>query len=151
MPTTDYPERFFGMETLVAEQAGKPPLYLKITGMKHHTGKGQFLISADGVNDRDAAESLKGRAITVSPEERVELPEGEYWIDSLIGLAVIDDESEAHLGSIEEVMNTGSNDVYRIKTDAGALRLIPAIRDVIRGISLEHGTVRVKLPEGLWD
>ncbi|MDR0649354.1 MAG: ribosome maturation factor RimM [Synergistaceae bacterium] len=151
VPTTDYPERFFDMETLVAEQAGKPPLSLKITGVKHHSGKGQILISAEGVDGRDAAEALKGRKITISPEERVELPEGEYWIDSLIGLEVIDDESGVHLGSIEEIMNTGNNDVYRIRTDDGALKLIPAIRDVIRDISLEHGTVRVKLLEGLWD
>lgn len=151
VPTTDYPERFFDMETLVAEQDGKPPLSLKITGVKPHSGKGQILISAEGVDGRDAAEALKGRRITVSPEERVQLPEGEYWIDSLIGLDVIDDESGAHLGSIDEIMNTGSNDVYRVRTDDGALKLIPAIRDVVRDISLEGGTVRVKLPEGLWD
>ncbi|MDR3165815.1 MAG: hypothetical protein LBU13_09595, partial [Synergistaceae bacterium] len=63
VPTTDYPGRFFDMETLVAEQAGKPPLSLKITGVKPHPGKGQILISADGVNDRDAADALKGRQI----------------------------------------------------------------------------------------
>jgi 16S rRNA processing protein RimM len=151
VPTTDYPERFFDMETLVAERDGKPPLFLKITGVKPHSGKGQILISADGVDDRDAAEALKGWKITISPEERVELPEGEYWTDSLIGLDVVDDESGAHLGRIEEIMNTGSNDVYQVRTGDGKLRLIPAIRDVVREISLEHGTVRVKLLEGLWD
>jgi 16S rRNA processing protein RimM len=151
VPTTDYPERFFGMETLVAERDGKSPLSLKITGVRHHSGKGQMLISAEGIDDRGAAEALKGWKITISPEERVELPEGEYWIDSLIGLDVIDDGSGAHLGGIEEIINTGSNDVYRVRTDDGALKLIPAIRDVVRGISLEGKTVRVKLPEGLWD
>ncbi|MDR0764340.1 MAG: ribosome maturation factor RimM [Synergistaceae bacterium] len=151
VPTTDYPERFFDMKTLVAEQDGKPPLSLKITGVKSHSGKGQLLISAEGIDDRGAAEALKGRKITISPEERVELPEGEYWTDSLIGLYVIDDESGARLGGIDEIMNTGSNDVYRVRTDDGAFKLIPAIRDVVREISLEHGTIRVKLPEGLWD
>jgi 16S rRNA processing protein RimM len=139
------------METLVAEQAGKPPLSLKVTGVKDHPGKGQILISADGVNDRDAAESLKGRTITVSQEERVKLPEGEYWIDSLIGLEVIDDESGERLGGLEEIINTSGNDVYLIRTDDGALNPIPAVRDVIRGISLENGTMRIKLLEGLWD
>ena len=151
VPTTDYPERFFDMETFVAEYPGKSPLSLKITEVKHHSGKGQMLISAEGIGDRGAAEALKGWKITISPEERVKLPEGEYWIDSLIGLDVIDDESGAHLGSIVEIMNTGSNDVYQGRTDDGALRLIPAIRDVVRKISLERGTVRVRLPEGLWD
>ncbi|MDR3165825.1 MAG: ribosome maturation factor RimM, partial [Synergistaceae bacterium] len=91
------------------------------------------------------------RQITISPEERVELPEGEYWIDSLIGLDVIDDESGVYLGSVEEIMNTGSNDVYQVRTEDGSLKLIPAIQDVIRAISLKHGIMRVKLLEGLWD
>jgi 16S rRNA processing protein RimM len=151
VPTTDYPDRFFDMETLAAEYPGKSPLFLKITGVKPHSGKGQLLISAEGIDDRGAAEALKGWKITIPPDERVELPEGEYWIDSLIGLSVLDDESGAHLGTVEEIMNTGSNDVYQVRTGDGALKLIPAIGDVVRCISLEQGTIRIKLLEGLWD
>ena len=150
-PTTDYPERFLNMRTLFAEHPAKPPMTLAVTGVRFHDGKGQILVTAEGVTDRDAAESLRGRAITVAPDERVELPEGEYWIDSLIGLGVIESDGGARLGKIEEVMNTGNNDVYMIRTADGELKLIPAIADVIEEISLERGEMRVNLPEGLWD
>jgi 16S rRNA processing protein RimM len=89
--------------------------------------------------------------ITVAPEERVELPEGEYWIDSLVGLDVIDDDSGERLGVVVEIIKTGGNDVYRIVTGGGEIKLIPAIAGVIREISLEKGTIRVNLLEGLWD
>ena len=150
-PTTDFPERFLDMKTLVAEHSSKPPVILEVKGMKFHEGKGQVLVTAEGVNDRDAAEALKGRVITITPEERVELPEGEYWIDSLIGLDVIDDGSGEHLGKLEEVMSTGGNDVYIIRADDGSQKLIPAIEDVIRDIALEKGSMRINVLEGLWD
>ncbi|MDR1965994.1 MAG: ribosome maturation factor RimM [Synergistaceae bacterium] len=150
-PTTDFPKRFFGMKTLRLECPGKPDLSLDIIGVRPHEGKGQILVSVAGVTDRDSAESLKGRAVTVDPEDRVDLPEGEYWIDSLIGLDVIDDRSGDHLGKIEDVMDIGSNDIYQVRADDGTLKLIPAIEDVVRGISLEDGVIRVILLEGLWD
>jgi 16S rRNA processing protein RimM len=150
-PTTDYPERFLDMKTLVAEHPSKPSVTLEVRGIKFHEGKGQMLVTVEGVNDRDAAEALRGRVITVAPEERVELPEGEYWIDSLIGLDVIDDNSGEHLGKLEEVMSTGGNDVYLIRADDGSQKLIPAIEDVIRDISPEKSVMRINVLEGLWD
>ncbi|MDR1138149.1 MAG: ribosome maturation factor RimM [Synergistaceae bacterium] len=157
MPTTDYPERFFGMKTLRAEFSGgvgassKPAILLKVTGIRPHEGKGQILVTADGIDDKNSADELKGRVITVAPDERVELPEGEYWIDSLIGLNVIDDDRHEHLGKIEDVMSTGSNDIYQIRTGNGAMKLIPAVGDVIRSISLDEGVIRIHVLEGLWD
>ena len=150
-PTTDYPERFMAMRTLVAEHPTKPPVTLEVKEIRFHEGKGQMLVTAESVIDRDAAEALLGRVITVAPEERVELPEGEYWIDSLIGLDVVDDGSGEHLGKLEEVMNTASSDIYLIRTPDGEPKLIPAIGDVVREISLEKGTMRINVLEGLWD
>jgi 16S rRNA processing protein RimM len=150
-PTTDYPERFGEMKTLFLEAPGKLPVTLEVTEIRLHEGKGQILVTAKNINDRDSAETLTGRAITIALEERVELPEGEYWIDSLIGLDVIDNNSGEHLGKLEEVVSIASNDVYQIRTDCGDVRLIPAIEDVIRHISLSDGTMRINVLEGLWD
>ena len=157
VPTTDYPERFFGMKTLRAEFYGepgtspKPPVLLEVTGIRPHEGKGQVLVTADGIDGKDSADALKGYVITVAPDERVELAEGEYWVDSLIGLDVVDDDGGEYLGKIEDVMSTGSNDVYRVKTGDGKTKLIPAIEDVVRSISLDEGVIRIHVMEGLWD
>ncbi|MDR3279192.1 MAG: ribosome maturation factor RimM [Synergistaceae bacterium] len=150
-PTTDFPERFFDMRTLCAQIPGKPKLELEVISARPHEGKGQILVTLSGIDDRTSAEALKGRFITVAPDDRVELPEGEYWIDSLIGLDVIDAESGEHLGKIEDVMPTGSNDVYQVRADDGSRKMVPAIGDVVREISLDDGSMRINLMEGLWD
>lgn len=150
-PLTDYPERFFEMKKLYIEKPGKPSRELEISKISGHEGKGQILVSAVGITDRDRAADLSGYLITVAPEERVELPEGEYWIDSLIGMSVIDAESEEHLGKIEDVLSTGSSDLYQVRTPGGEMKIIPAIADVVREIDTDAGVMRVFLLEGLWD
>jgi 16S rRNA processing protein RimM len=148
---TDYPERFLGMKSLHIERPGKPDRELDVLSVSSHDGKGQILVSVAGVNNRDEAEVLSGWMITVAPEERVELPEGEYWIDSLIGMEVTDASSGERLATIEDVMSTGANDVYQVRTPDGEIRMIPAIGNVVREIDVAEGVVKVTLLEGLWD
>ena len=150
-PLTDFPERFLDMEELYIERAGKPHRILRVANVSAHDGKGQFLFTVEGIEDRDAAEFYRGWTVTVAPDERVDLPEGEYWIDSLIGLDVYEADSGAHLGTIEDVMPTGSNDVYRVRTPEGGTKVIPAIADVVREIDVEAGVMRIAMMEGLWD
>lgn len=150
-PLTDYPERFMDMERLYIEKTGKPHRVLEVASVSPHDGKGQILFTVAGIGDRDSAEALRGWTVTVADDERVELPEGEYWIDSLIGLSVIDSDSDEHLGIIEDVMQTGSNDIYQIRTPDGGIKIIPAIADVVKEIDLGEGIVKVFLIEGLWD
>lgn len=150
-PLTDYPERFLDMKTLCLERRGKPPLCLDVVEIASHEGKGQLLLTARGITDRDMAEALRGAVITVSPEERVALPEGEYWIDSLIGLDVVEADSGEHLGKVDDVMSTGSHDIYQVRTPDGAAKLLPATAEVVREIDLAGGVMRVSLLEGLWD
>jgi 16S rRNA processing protein RimM len=150
-PLTDYPERFLGMRTLHVEMPGKPHRELEVISITSHEGKGQFLAAVSGVSDRDSAEAFSGYVVTVAHDERVNLPEGEYWIDSLIGLDVLDAESGDKLGVIEDVMSTGGNDVYKVRAEDGSVKMIPAVADIVREIDVAGGSVRVFLMEGLWD
>lgn len=150
-PLTDYPERFLHMKVLHVERLGAPSRELAILSASRHVGKGQVLVTVAGITDRDGAEALAGYVVTVAQEERVSLSEGEYWIDSLIGLAVINEANEERLGVIEDVMSTGSSDLYLVRTEAGEEKMLPAIEDVVREIDVNGGFVRVCLIEGLWD
>jgi 16S rRNA processing protein RimM len=75
--------------------------------------------------------------------------EGEYYWADLIGLRV-STEAGDDLGTLREIIETGSNDVYVVK---GACRefLIPATDDVVRGIDLDAGTMTVSPLEGMLD
>ena len=151
LPQTDFPERFLGMKELDVTVAGKPMRTFKVRRIEPYEGKNTFFLRLQGVEDRDAAETLKGALITVAEDVRVELEEDEYWLDDIIGLAVFDKATGGRLGEITEVICTGSNDVYVVKTPEGASKAIPAIADVIEKVDVANGTMTVNIPEGLWD
>ncbi len=116
-----------------------------------YEGKDTFFLQIANVSDRTLAESFKGSFVTVSKEERVELSEDEYWIDDIVGLKVIDNATGTELGVLQEVLQTGSNDVYLIRTEDGQIRPIPAIAEVINTVDTQKGVMLVTVPEGLWD
>lgn len=109
--------------------------------------KGYALIMLEGVDDRDAAEELRGAVLYVRAEDALPLADGEYYFHQIEGLRVVD-ESGAELGRVSDVLTTGANDVYVIAGPTGEL-LLPAIKDVILAIDIAGGTMTVRVPEGL--
>ena len=65
-------------------------------------------------------------------------------------MEVVTDEEE-RLGTLVDVMQTGANDVYVVKTESGEEILIPAIRDCIRSVDVEKGQMCIHLLPGLRD
>ena len=76
-----------------------------------------------------------------------DLQEGEYYWQDIIGLDVYG-EDDCHLGWVETIFPTGSNDVY-VCRGGGKEILIPAIADVIIRINLEERKMIIRLLEGL--
>ncbi len=66
----------------------------------------------------------------------------------LLGLEVYTDE-EQFLGIIDDIFNTGSNDVYVVKNKQGKQILLPGIPEVLKKVELEKGRITVHLLEGL--
>ena len=152
VPLTDFPDRFLRMETMdLYRKDGKSLGSLTVENIRTHVGKGMLLVRFAEVTDLETAEALRDSLIRVAPEERVDLPEGHYWIDDIIGREVIDGETGQILGKVSDVIETGSNDVYMVRTPEGAEKAIPAVRDVILVVNLHEGTMKIRLPEGLWD
>ncbi|MBQ0055394.1 MAG: 16S rRNA processing protein RimM [Synergistaceae bacterium] len=150
-PLTDFPERFLDMEELVLEKPGKTSRTLKVKSIAPYSGKGTFFLNAEGINSMDEAELLKGSLITVDKSERVELSENEFWTDDLKGMKVLDSETGEALGKLEEIMETGSNDVYLIRTADGSLKPLPAIKTAVQRVDVGGKTLYASVPEGLWD
>ena len=94
-----------------------------------------------GCDDRDAAVALKGRPVAVPRAALPRAQNGEYYWADLIGLAVVNTESRP-LGSVTGMLQTGANDVLVVQGERE--RLIPFIADVIRGVDLASGVIRVE-------
>ena len=118
----------------------------KVRSLTPHSGK--FLLGLDGLNDISQVQEIAGSEVCL---KRCQLPETEedeyYWCD-LIGIRVITDDGR-DIGSITDIFETGSNDVYVVKGDDGRERLIPAIADVVSKIDTRAGTMIITPLEGL--
>ena len=101
------------------------------------------------VKSRETARDLFQTYLYVPETEAARPPKGEYFVHHIIGLTVITTDGET-LGTVREVLHTGSNDVYLVR-DASREVLIPALKDVVKRIDLEAKTMEVTLPPGLLD
>jgi 16S rRNA processing protein RimM len=118
---------------------------LEIEAIRSH---GLFLlIKFRDVEDRESAQELVGGTLEVSIDELVPLEPGEFYWYQLLGLDVYTQEGE-YLGVLEEVMETAGHDVYVVRRE-GEEVLLPAVKEVIKQISLEQGRIVVCLLEGL--
>jgi len=103
-----------------------------------------------GIDTPEQAEALRNTVLYMNRAD-VELDADTYFIRDLIGLQVLDADTGAVYGRLEEVLETGANDVYTIRTPEGKQLLFPAIGDVVVETDLEQGIMRIRPLEGLFD
>jgi 16S rRNA processing protein RimM len=108
-----------------------------------------FIVRFKGVEDREGAEALVGRALYVSEESLGQLPAGEYYWHQMIGLRVVSEEGRL-LGCLEEVFSTPAHDVW-VARAPGKEYLIPAVDEVILSVDPREGEVKVRTLPGLWE
>ncbi len=112
--------------------------------------RGYPVIQFQGITTTDAAEELRGALIEVDEEALPPLPEGEYYVHDLLGLSVSTSDGR-DLGRVEDVLKTGSNDVYVVRRPGERDVLIPALEGVLLGVDLEAGRMVVEAIPGLLD
>jgi 16S rRNA processing protein RimM len=98
-----------------------------------------------GVEDRNAAELLRGIDVAVTREDLGETKEGEfYWVD-LVGHAVVNLQGEA-LGQVEDLMRTGGSDVLVVSGERE--RLILFVADLVKSVDREAKRITVDWEAG---
>ena len=97
-----------------------------------------------GIDDRSAAEELRGEYLEVAAAAVASLPEGSYYHWQLVGLEVVSLDG-SRLGKIVDVQEYPANDVYVVRAGDTEI-LVPAVRDVVREVDLEGGRMVVDLP-----
>lgn len=120
----------------------------KIEYVRYH--KSFVILKFLGVDTMTDAEKLKNKFIEIPDSLALPLEEGEYYIRDLIGLLVFSDEGEC-LGILDDVLETGANDVYIIKKENTKDLLIPAIKQCILNVDINNKKMTVHLLEGLKD
>lgn len=137
---TDFPQRIKkGQEVFIGEKH----LPLEIASVRWQNK--DLLICFVGYDTSELASRIKNNVLFIKADGLPELPKGEYYHHQLIGLTVVNDEGKT-LGVLSEILETGANDVYVVKTEDGEEVLLPALNDVILEIDLSAKKMRVKPP-----
>ena len=113
------------------------------------TGRARVRLWLDGIANRNEAEAWVGAELAIPVHVLEPLPAGEYYWRDLIGLRCRTCDGRS-LGRIDEIWQTGSNDVLVVRDGPRSL-LIPALYDVIAKVDLESGGVSIDPPQGLLD
>ena len=144
-PTTDDKRRFDNLEeVLMVWPRGEQVLHIQ--HVKYF--KNMVILKFKEYNSMNETELLRQRELYVDREHAIPLEEGEYYIADLIGLKVITDEGR-ELGILDDVLQTGANDVYSVITPDNKEILIPVIDDCILNIDLEKKVITVHVLKGL--
>ncbi len=115
---------------------------LRVAAAKVH---GNTLVAQfAGIEDREAAVTLKGLEVAVPREQLPGAAEGEFYWADLIGLRVVNTEQH-EFGCVVRVMQTGANDVLVVASGNGNGQetLIPFIAGAIRQVDLAAGVISV--------
>ena len=110
--------------------------------------KNMFLMKLVGIEDIESTNSLINSLVYREIKDDESNEEEGYFIQDLIGLDVMDENSKK-LGILTEVFRTGANDVYEITDENGKTIYIPAIKDVVKKIDINSKIIVIKLMEGL--
>lgn len=117
--------------------------------LKTRLHKGQLLLILEGINDRNAADLLRGQLVMIPYNELAPLDEDEYYIFQLIGLPVYTAAGE-HLGEVINIIETGANDVFVVSGGQRGDLLIPDTEEVIQDIDIAGGRVTITPIPGLF-
>lgn len=127
------------------DEAGERRIELRVTGQS----KGVLIARADGVNDRTAADKLKGLRLYVGRDKLPPPDEDEYYHSDLIGLAA--EAPQGNLGTVRHVFDFGAGDILEIAGGDFGTVMVPFTRAFVPVVDLAAGKIVVAPPEGLLD
>ena len=146
-PTTDDMNRFKKLKSVILD-TGKEHKTLNIEGVKFF--KNMVILKFKGFDNINDVEMWRQKDLLITRDQAVKLSPDENFIVDLIGLTVMTDAGEK-LGVMQDVLQTGANDVYIVKMESGKEVLLPAIKDCILNVDLEKGEMLVHVLDGLLD
>lgn len=107
--------------------------------------KGFLIAKIEGVDDVNAAMTLKGREISILRTD-AKLPKGAFFISDIIGAEVVTEDG-AEVGRLVDVLERPASNIYVVKGETE--HLIPAVPEFVMSTDAENGIITVRLIEGM--
>ena len=144
---TDFPERFEGLEELIAVFPGGRRERLKLEG--HWLHGDRVVLKLEGFDSPEEVSALAGCELAVPESEAVELEEGEFYDWQLEGCRVETVEGR-EVGTVREVLHTGGEaPVLVIRDERERENLVPLAESICVEIDVDAKLIRVDPPDEL--
>jgi 16S rRNA processing protein RimM len=141
-PLTNDPKRFLKLKQVTLRQGARHQIF----NISLARIQSEFVyLKLEGIGDLSQAESYRSWEVRIDRAEVPPLKEGWYYFE-LEGMQVY--EGDILLGTLTQVLETGSNDVYVVKGEKGEI-CIPALKSVVQRVDVPGRRMDVKLPLGL--
>lgn len=134
IPLTDDIRRFKRLRYVIINNQEYKVLFVKLQADR-------AILKLEGFDDPESLLVIKDKFVEIRGEDAVKKKQGEYYVGELRGLTVRDTDG-VDLGVVFDVISTGSNDVYWIKSPKEIL--VPALKTIVTSIDLEGGTITIK-------
>ena len=140
-PYTDEITRFSEIEAVLLDGQKR-----KIQNARYM--KNMAVLKLEGIDDRNAAEAIRGKELLLSKEDLWEQPEDTYFIDDLLGCSVASEDGSS-VGMLKSIISRPAQDLYEIERADGSTFLLPAVKEFIKNVDLDNRIITIHLINGL--
>lgn len=147
-PWCDSPSVLSKMKKVFFSPSSKAQGYREVKILSGSVQKDRVLLCLEGIDTVDKAILLKNTVIYAHRDD-IPIEEGSHLIVDLIGLKVIDINTNEVYGTLSDVIQGGSGDIYEVKTSKGNV-LIPAVKEFVKEIDLNKG-IFISPIKGMFD
>lgn len=134
---TEHPEDVAAYGPLYDRQ-GRRLFDITIVG----NAKGGVIAKADGIDNKDAADALRGTELFVLRSALPNPDDDEFYYQDLVGLVAVDGDGE-RIGIVKQVANHGAGDLIEIVADAGGVAIFPFDKATVPSVDLTAGRLTV--------
>ncbi len=145
LPLTDSIERFKNLDNVFLRNKNSQTI---LNVEKIRIKKDTVILKLKDIENLEEAKMIVGSFLEVERKNAVKLSKDTFFIFEIIGLEVYS-ENNIFLGKVENVISTGSNDVYVVRRKDKKELFIPAIHDVVKNIDLEKKRITINMVDGL--
>lgn len=151
-PTTDDPKRFKKLKKVYIDTDREGRKELNVESVK--IGSKFVIVKFKEYNDINEVERLRQKPLIIPRKDAIPLEEGEYYLSDLEGMTIVDEDGK-ELGILNQVIQTGANDVYEMKRadldDDAETVMIPGIKECVKNIDIENRIMTIHVMNGLLD
>ena len=144
-PLTNVDGRFEGLKEIVIEREDDVNKGYRVESVAWH-GK-YVVVKLAGIDDRNAAEALRGGFVSISHDTVPDLPGDTYYSYQLIGCTVKNTEDHV-IGKIVDVEEYPASEVLKIASD-NEYMLLPAVKQIVLDVDIERKLVVVDPPDDI--